>query len=42
MATIKVKRATTINDEVTEEPTTWEGDLFQKLKGVEITPQKSE
>lgn len=42
MATIKVKRATTINDEVTEEPTTWDGDLFQMLKGVEITPEKSE
>ena len=42
MAVIKIKKATTINDEVTEEPTTWNGDLYQKLKGVEITPQKSE
>lgn len=42
MAIIKVKKATTINDEVTEEPLTWKGDLFQMLKEVEITPQKSE
>jgi len=42
MATIKVKKATTINDEVTEEPVSYNNELYQKLKGVEITPQKSE